>query len=213
MSDQVRFGEAPAANSQRDAVHIACIPVIAGQILLPGIHVGIDPASKVARAGLAPLVGIVDPFLLQAVAKGSRFWLLLYPGSITSLRHHWEHPTFSAMDAPTTTAPAAPRSTRGRRRAAETDADFITIAEDMLGLQRTAAREWIDDYALRLGVSGDQLIAGAIAYLDHGRYLSDPGFEGVSTDPNFWEQFTLLTGRSIGPRSLDGGENFFTCSC
>ncbi len=37
-------------------------------------------------------VGIVDPFLQRSVLQGQRFYLCLFPGTVTSLRHVWTHP-------------------------------------------------------------------------------------------------------------------------
>ncbi len=77
--------------SARDAVHIAVAPVIATTVLEPGQHVGVvdGVASK-----LAEHIGIVDPYLTYPVLPGQRFWLFLYPNTVTSLRHVWTHPAF-----------------------------------------------------------------------------------------------------------------------
>src|SRR5262245_3338274 len=83
----------PAA--ERDAVHVAVAPVVAAEDLLPGQHVGfVTPGDHEQVGATAITVGIVDPFLRQAVLRGERFWLLLYPQTITSLRHDWTHPAF-----------------------------------------------------------------------------------------------------------------------
>lgn len=77
----------------RDAIHIAVEPVRAGITLYPAQHVGLD-ANGIAQASGVDLIGIVDPFLTGPVYPDQRFWLLVYPRTITSLRHVWEHPAF-----------------------------------------------------------------------------------------------------------------------
>lgn len=92
---KVLSGDTPP---QRDAIHIAVIPVVSRHTLEPGEPVDKDstpgyviPHSVVTRARI---VGVVDPFLRRPVKPGERFWLFLTPGTITSLKHEWTHPDF-----------------------------------------------------------------------------------------------------------------------
>jgi hypothetical protein len=86
----------------RDAIHVAIAPAIAGCDLWPGQPVvmfdqnslGAWMTDLASRPELKP-IGVVDPFLNGFVAKGQRFWLFLYPGTVTSLRHYWTHPAFT----------------------------------------------------------------------------------------------------------------------
>lgn len=77
----------------RDAIHLAVEPIVAGVYLMPGQDVGIRDGKAVPQK---PYLGIVDPFLSKGVNAGERFWLVVYPRQITSLRHVWEHPSFTA---------------------------------------------------------------------------------------------------------------------
>jgi len=82
---------------RRDAIHLAVVPVTASVPLNPGDHVGFATEDRREIVGPSdePL-GIVDPFLTQAVKPGDRFWLYLYPNTITGMRHIWSHPAFRA---------------------------------------------------------------------------------------------------------------------
>jgi hypothetical protein len=106
--DIPKFGEliGPQEIVFKDAIHVPVAPVMAWHDLEPGDHVGIRADGQAFYAGSASVgdigwiedgksVGIVDPLLRQSVKKGQRFWLWVYPGSITSLRHVWIHPAFT----------------------------------------------------------------------------------------------------------------------
>lgn len=80
--------------ARRDAIHVAVAPVEAAEDLLPGQHVGLVVGK--ASAGVEP-IGVVDPFLTATILKGQRFWLFLYPNTVTSLRHVWTHPAFAVV--------------------------------------------------------------------------------------------------------------------
>lgn len=87
----------------RDAIHVAVVPVTnaSGMVLRPGDHVDRDGCHARER------VGVVDPFLTAPVRPGERFWLFLYPATITSLRHVWTHPAFETKLPPVKTEGAA----------------------------------------------------------------------------------------------------------
>jgi len=85
---------------RRDAIHIAVAPVTATERLAPGQHVGLVQEGNTELVGSCDRdIGIVDPFLAEGVEPGQRFWLFLYPGTITGLRHVWTHPAFTAASA------------------------------------------------------------------------------------------------------------------
>ncbi len=85
---------------RRDAIHIAVAPVTAAERLAPGQHVGLVRDGSLELVGPCDrAIGIVDPFLPEAVEPGRRFWLFLYPGTVTGLRHVWTHPAFAAAAA------------------------------------------------------------------------------------------------------------------
>jgi hypothetical protein len=92
------LGQTPAEDARRDAVHIAVAPVIADMPLDPGDHVFIDEDGRAYKGtGLRGpgTVGVVDPFFGDIVRADSCFWLFLYPGTVTGMRHQWTHPAFA----------------------------------------------------------------------------------------------------------------------
>ena len=98
MKNEIKLGEFADPGEKRDAIHIAVAPVIAAEKLAPGQDIGFTGSSgDEFSVGTSPEpIGIVDPFLKGLVLQGQRFWMFLYPNTITSLRHDWEHPAFDA---------------------------------------------------------------------------------------------------------------------
>lgn len=173
---------------KRDAIHLAVIPAVAGERLLPGTHVGVSKDGKAYVTAPEYCVGIVDPFLLDAVVHRERFWLVIYPRKITSLRHVWSHPAFP--DEPSVSAPASPTEPSGSAVA--------------------VARARIRDMAADLDCSVDRLMDGAAEYIQDGVSLHF-GFDLDYDWPaeEFWRCYELVTGKAAPPDK----PFFFRCSC
>lgn len=77
----------------RDAVHVAIAPVTAGMVLGPGNRVNIENGYAF-QTNDTNYTGVVDPFLRVVLQKGDRFYVLMVPETITSIRHEWTHPSF-----------------------------------------------------------------------------------------------------------------------
>lgn len=80
---------------KRDAIHLAVEPVTASEDLYPGQHIVVDTAGNALPAVPGEGLGIVDPFLRTRVKRGERFWFVMYPRQVHSLRHVWSHPAFA----------------------------------------------------------------------------------------------------------------------
>lgn len=169
---------------KRDAIHLAVEPVVAAEMLYPGQDVGLVN-GKAARCP-HPL-GIVDPFLKMPVQPGERFWLIVYPRQITSLRHVWEHPSFPA------------------------EAETVPVAPDS---PRTASEKWLRDFVARSDCPDyEAVIAAAVDNRDswNSEYLhfNDRDAHG-EIPPEFWTHVEIVTGRTI---PQDKRAEYFSCSC
>jgi hypothetical protein len=185
---------------KRDAIHLAVEPVTAGaQRLLPGQDIGIDKDGH-ASAYARPYLGIVDPFLKDAVQPGQRFWLIIYPRQIKSLRHVWSHPAFPDEPALADLKPA-------------TDELAKQKAEQRL-------RDWCDSAD---GVPYDTFVKTAVegkdsredSYGDYygthidGEYFHVGGSDAHGEIPSWvWDDVELVTGRKVV-----GRPEYFSCSC
>lgn len=81
--------------AKRDATHVAVAPVTAAETISPGHPVYLTSNGEIRGCSWYDNpVGIVDPFLKEDVHADQSCWLLIMPGTITTLVHYWEHPSF-----------------------------------------------------------------------------------------------------------------------
>jgi hypothetical protein len=172
MSDtQFLLGKLVEGDPGRDAVHIAVAPATARITLSPGEDVGIF-ANGEAGTSKSP-IGIVDPFLKANVKEGERFWIFLYPNTITSLKHLWTHPAFEE-----------PKGASQDQKAASEAwlREFIANAdcpgyEETIGAAVSGHTGWDDDYLHFDGMDA------------HGEIPKQ-----------FWDHLEIVTGRKITKR-------------
>lgn len=98
MPHDVTLGRLIETDQQRDAIHLAVAPVVAAEKLSPGQDIGFvgDDTIRVLGTGTKH-IGIVDPFLRNLVYPEQRFWMFLYPNTVTGMRHEWAHPAFGSL--------------------------------------------------------------------------------------------------------------------
>jgi len=87
------LGQYPIGNEPRDAIHIAIIPMQAGEGLRSGDKVKLVNGKAFKTNSFTP-DGVVDPYISSVLWKDQWFWLCLYPKTVINLRHEWEHPAF-----------------------------------------------------------------------------------------------------------------------
>ena len=171
----------------RDAVHIAVMPVVAGEDLRPGEKIRLMfGTTDVALSGEYndDYIGIVDPFLAGIGSQECRaksFWDVLpeTSGTITGLRHEWTHPIVD-----------------GKQKA---------ISESELWL-RQFADKWNFDY--------DEMVAGALSkefgyVAARGIDLHSAGELAPGDEILFWQHIETLTGKKLD----EGHKKAFCWSC
>ena len=192
--------------AKRDAIHLAVEPAVAGCKLGPGDDVGRLPNGTYGCIGHGGnFLGIVDPFLKSKVMPGERFWLILYPRQISSLRHVWSHPEF--VDEAEIKAVMMPNA----KEIAAQHKSHIQKIEAAIGV----ARNRLEGFASNLNVYYAELIEHATAYVQHGEYWSEgEKFEGVDMPSTFWKDFETVTGIEVPDKGYKEWYGyFFSCSC
>jgi hypothetical protein len=170
-------------NEKRDAIHLAVIPVEAGEHLPYGARVGLrDGKAFIAGydgSGRDTSLGIVDPFLRTDVKPGQNFWLVIYPRVITSLRHVWTHPEL----------PDEPSATR-------------TPGRD-------ASEQWLRNRADSLGISYEEILTAGTNREYPGCFGNDI-YGPREIEPEFWIHIQIVTGNAA---PADKRPDWFRCAC
>lgn len=170
----------------RDAIHLAVEPVIAGETLKPGQDIGIVDGKAFHSGGKSnKWLGIVDPFINRRIEPGEKFWLVVYPRQITSLRHVWSHPDFPED------APRHEEYNRHELWIRNYAASIPLRYEDLMH----GADQWVE--SRKGGGWGEYLCYGGLL---EGEYVPD----------EFWEHYEAI--RNVVLEDDQKG-SFFTCSC
>lgn len=159
---------------KRDAIHLAVMPAEAAETLEPGAHVRLVKGlavSATSRTG----IGIVDPFLTDYVRAGQRFWLVIYPRKINSLRHVWSHPDIP--DELGAEAPVVPAKSK------------------------ELSEKWLRDFCARSDCPGYEEVLGAAVQCED-EYLHFNGNDAHGEiPPEFWDHVEVVTGRKMEHRA------------
>lgn len=179
----------------RDAIHIAVLPVVAGEELNRGerVKLAYGTADVAIEAGddygVNSSIGIIDPFLSEYyVKKGQRCWLFLHPNTVTGMRHHWEHPAVDAVPQ-------------------------VAVMSDA----KSRADLWLHQFAERWGFHYDDMIAVATNpneerdwIIAHGHDLHSAGELGGDLHL-FWQNLAVLTGQTFS--AFHQERVTWSCSC
>lgn len=191
------LGTAPIPdNSERDAIHLAVEPAVAGQdSLRPGARVArlIDGTYGLAPTSVEPL-GIVDPFLTNYLRKGDRFWLVLFPRQITSLRHVWSHPDFPEATPSCGGCAMPPTGSKAASEAWMRAWAIKHVSEDYYGDSDDGRVSDESAYAFALGIGVDMSVGPHEDARDH-------------IDSEWWDHWETITGKR-GDRG-----SYFSCAC
>lgn len=181
------IGKLVPADADKDAIHIAVLPAVAGEVLRPGQQVLLDHGELVGVPSGVKSLGIVDPFLTGHIFAGDRVWVFLHPNTVTGMRHHWQHP-----DVPEEVG----HSSR----------------PGVLQSKRDRAELWLRNFADRYDFNYDEFVANEGLDMRARRPFNGPDdFEEGDDEDQFWENLEIVTGKEFGTVHRD--QAVWRCSC
>ncbi len=178
------LGQIIDETQKRDAIHLAVEPVQAAEDLMPGQRITIIDGLAFRATLIKDALGIVDPFLTTPVKKGQRFWFVMNPREVTSLRHVWTHPAFDVE--------------------MQTDIERHNKAQ----VTKAASEEWLRNFCITADCPDYETTLEAAANCDDEYLHFDEIDAHGDIPPEFWDHVEIVIGRKVKVRA-----EFFSCSC
>lgn len=185
MSDELKLGQL-ITGEQRDAIHVAVAPVVAATALQPGLSVGLDEQGR-AAFNVGKHVGVVDPFLRTTVKEGQRFWLFLFPNTVTGMRHEWSHPAFG---------------------------DSQPVTSEKAAARMATAKAWLQEFSIKSGRDYDVLLEIGRDAIESGSgcHVGDDDDSRLFNDSR--REFLKYVAIVLDLDPLDDPEDvYFSCAC
>lgn len=183
MSSPDVLGRLASLGAGRDAVHVAIIPVVCEEEVEPGQPLKIED-GKVVKSEHFGRVGIVDPFLDRPVDPLKSFYMLLNPGSITSLKHVWTHPAFGD--------------------------EVEAIDDENMRFFREIAATCSMNVQKLLDAASDYAESGEYTYMGNNENYTDVTAREWE---EFWRRWKVHTGKEAVYKDFYDRGSFFSCSC
>lgn len=172
---------------ERDAVHVALVRVYSNMSVYPGQHVGlVEGSQECVSPSVDKHIGIVDPFLSGAIEPVTWFYMCLYPNTVTGMRHHWEHPSFTNV--------VVTMNVTGSHVA-----ESVRWLTDFAKRARTDYRTLIDAAASRVGQSN------GLDFVSQGFVTEDCVYE---EHDEMWKHLCIVLGCERPSHS-----SIFSCAC
>lgn len=192
MLQSTVLGSPPKEDHKRDAIHIPVLPVtVGGEALYPGQQIYVrDGVAFHAVPGIVAQ-GIVDPFLSGIAVSGSRVWVLLMPGSVKGMTHHWSADGFA-------------------------DGDIVSNGsaeeEEMEESQR-----FMEKFAEKLRITYEEVLEAGDNYIKNDDYHV-LGFDTPSVvyeeGEEYWKHWSIIRGQPVPKKNAPWNSSApFSCAC
>ena len=175
----------------RDAVHVAVFSATSPDVLFAGAKVAIvfrGMIDAVVELQEAESVGIVDPYINGDIQPGQRFWVYLYPRTITALSHKWSHPAFE-----------------------QSDEAYVPPSQKLI------SEKWLRDYCLRGEIPSYEVFMSAVKDQvlgsGKGKYSDSLHINGQDASGEIPKELWQHVENVLGQQLPANKPEYFSCSC